>query len=124
MASILSAAQAGFNQSHQGGIRSAAVQGSDSQSIFAKALSVLDYTSLPSLKGADKTTVVFTILAIVATFLLTEQYVYQRKKAGLPGPKWTIPVIGKFADSLHPSLEKYQAGWNSGPLSVASVFNM
>lgn len=65
-----------------------------------------------------------TMLALLATALIYEQVNYQRKKAGLPGPKWTIPVIGKFADSLNPSLEKYMEGWNSGPLSVASVFHM
>ncbi|CAD6903160.1 unnamed protein product [Tilletia controversa] len=68
--------------------------------------------------------VLFTILALIATALITEQVLYRRKKAHLPGPTWTIPIIGKFMDSLQPSLEKYQAGWNSGPLSVASVFHI
>ncbi|KAE8213288.1 hypothetical protein CF327_g3192 [Tilletia walkeri] len=68
--------------------------------------------------------VLFTILAVIATMLITEQVLYRRKKAHLPGPTWTIPIIGKFMDSLQPSLEKYQAGWNSGPLSVASVFHI
>ena len=55
---------------------------------------------------------------------IRDRVVYRRKKGGLPGPTWTIPVIGKFADSLRPSLEKYQEGWNSGALSVASVFHI
>ncbi|WFD01811.1 sterol 22-desaturase [Malassezia obtusa] len=59
-----------------------------------------------------------------ADSIANEQIVYRRKKGGLPGPSWTIPVIGKFADSLRPTLEKYQEGWNSGALSVASVFNI
>jgi C-22 sterol desaturase len=50
--------------------------------------------------------------------------VYRYKKAHLPGAKWTIPVIGKFADSLNPSLEGYKRQWYSGPLSAVSVFNM
>ncbi|KAK0547162.1 RNA polymerase C-22 sterol desaturase [Tilletia horrida] len=66
----------------------------------------------------------FTILAVVASLLIAEQVLYRKRKAHLPGPTWTIPIIGKFADSLKPSLENYQKGWNSGPLSVASVFHI
>lgn len=76
------------------------------------------------LGGANATQLLFAVLTLVASCLALEQLLYRRKKAGLPGPTWTIPVIGKFADSLHPSLEKYQEGWNSGALSVASVFHM
>jgi C-22 sterol desaturase len=50
--------------------------------------------------------------------------VYRSKKQHLPGAKWTIPIIGKFADSLNPTLENYKAAWNAGPLSCVSVFNM
>lgn len=120
MASILNAGQQGLNISRSA--TSSPLIRPDS--VLGKVLSVVDLTRVPSLQEADRTTVVFTILAVVATLLLAEQYNYQKKKAGLPGPKWTIPIIGKFADSLNPSLEKYQEGWNSGPLSVASVFNM
>lgn len=68
--------------------------------------------------------VVFTVLALAVSLLAMEQVVYRVKKGGLPGPAWTIPLIGKFADSLHPSLEKYQEAWNSGSLSATSVFNI
>ena len=74
--------------------------------------------------GFSYTQIVFAVLAVIATSLALEQVMYRRKKAGLPGAPWTIPVIGKFADSLRPSLEKYQEGWNSGALSVASVFHI
>ncbi len=120
MASILNAGQQGLNFSQSA--PSAPLARSDS--VIGKLLSLVDLTRVPSFQEADRTTVVFSILAVVATLLLAEQYNYQKKKAWLPGPKWTIPIIGKFADSLNPSLEKYQQGWNSGPLSVASVFNM
>lgn len=40
---------------------------------------------------------VTSILVVVATLLVLEQSVYRYKKAHLPGAKWTIPVIGKFA---------------------------
>lgn len=121
MASILGVGQQGLNFSRSSAPSSPLIP---RDSALGKVFSIVDLTRLPSLQEADRTTVVFTILAVVATLLLAEQYTYQKKKAGLPGPKWTIPVIGKFADSLHPTLEKYQEGWNSGPLSVASVFNM
>ena len=120
MSAIFASGQHGLNFS-----RSASqAAGVRSESLVGKALSLVDLTRIPSLQEADRTTIIFTVLAVVATLLLAEQYSYQKKKGGLPGPKWTIPVIGKFADSLNPSLEKYQEGWNSGPLSVASVFNM
>lgn len=38
-----------------------------------------------------------TILVLVATLLVLEQSVYRYKKQHIPGNKWTIPVIGKFA---------------------------
>jgi C-22 sterol desaturase len=52
------------------------------------------------------------------------QWRYRSKKQHLPGPEWTIPVIGKFLDSMKPSIENYKAGWDLGELSVASVFHM
>lgn len=66
----------------------------------------------------------YTTLAIVGGLLALEQGVYRYKKRHLPGDKWTIPVIGRFADSMSPSMEGYQKQWDSGPLSVVSVFNM
>ena len=64
-----------------------------------------------------------TALVLLATLLVAEQYVYRYKKKHLPGATWTIPVIGKFADSLKPTMAAYHKTW-SNPLSVASVFNM
>jgi len=66
----------------------------------------------------------YTSLVLVVSLLILEQTVYRSKKAGLPGARWTIPIIGKFADSMHPSIEKYQKQWDSGALSAISVFNM
>lgn len=65
-----------------------------------------------------------TALVIIASLLVLEQAVYRYKKKHLPGAKWTIPIIGKFADSMSPSLEGYMKQWNSGDLSAVSVFNM
>lgn len=66
----------------------------------------------------------YTSLVLVAGLLVLEQAIYRSKKADLPGAKWTIPIIGKFADSMNPSIEGYQKQWDSGALSAISVFNM
>ena len=66
----------------------------------------------------------YTTFAIVLTLLVLEQSVYRYKKRHLPGDKWTIPIIGKFADSTKPTMEGYMKQWNSGALSALSVFNM
>ncbi|GAB1517508.1 cytochrome P450 family protein [Rhizoctonia solani] len=65
-----------------------------------------------------------TGLAVAGSLLVLEQAVYRMKKKHLPGAKWTIPVIGKFADSLNPTLEGYKKQWDSGALSAVSVFNI
>lgn len=66
----------------------------------------------------------YTTVAIVLSLLVLEQSVYRYKKRHLPGDKWTIPIIGKFADSMKPTMEGYMKQWNSGALSAISVFNM
>jgi sterol 22-desaturase len=66
----------------------------------------------------------YTTLAIVFALLALEQSVYRYKKRHLPGDSWTIPIIGKFADSMKPTMEGYMKQWNSGALSALSVFNM
>ncbi|KIK99946.1 hypothetical protein PAXRUDRAFT_822218 [Paxillus rubicundulus Ve08.2h10] len=66
----------------------------------------------------------YTTLALVAALLVLEQSVYRYKKKHLPGARWTIPLIGKFADSMKPTMEGYMAQWNSGALSAISVFNI
>ena len=66
----------------------------------------------------------YTTLAIMFTLLALEQSIYRYKKRHLPGATWTIPIIGKFADSLKPTMEGYMRQWNAGDLSAVSVFNM
>ena len=68
--------------------------------------------------------VFFTTAAIVFALLILEQAIYRSKKASLPGARWTIPIIGKFADSVNPTLEGYKKQWGMGELSAISVFNM
>ena len=69
-------------------------------------------------------TLAATVLTVIISLLILEQAVYRAKKGHLPGAKWTIPVIGKFADSLNPTIANYKKQWYSGPLSAVSVFNM
>lgn len=66
----------------------------------------------------------YTTTAIVISLLILEQTVYRYKKRHLPGDNWTIPLIGKFADSMKPTMEGYIKQWNSGALSAISVFNV
>ena len=68
--------------------------------------------------------VFFTTAAVVFALLILEQAVYRSKKASLPGARWTIPIIGKFASSVNPTLEGYKKQWAMGELSAISVFNM
>ncbi|GFZ47480.1 C-22 sterol desaturase [Saitozyma sp. JCM 24511] len=94
-------------------------------SVDLKELTAWGLESLNKAKFTfDTHTTVATVLTVVITLLIYEQVNYRAKKAHLPGDKWTIPIIGKFADSLHPSLEKYKKQWYSGPLSAVSVFNI
>ncbi|KAI0963058.1 hypothetical protein AcW1_000246 [Taiwanofungus camphoratus] len=74
--------------------------------------------------ASGSATWLYTTVAIILALLALEQSVYRYKKRHLPGDNWTIPVIGKFADSLKPSLEGYMRQWDSGALSVVSVFNI
>ena len=86
----------------------------------------LSNVQLPDiLSSASKVaTWTYTTLAIVLTLLIIEQSVYRYKKKHLPGDSWTIPIIGKFADSMKPTMEGYMKQWNAGALSALSVFNM
>ncbi|KAG6837897.1 hypothetical protein H0H93_013050 [Arthromyces matolae] len=53
---------------------------------------------------ASSSTWIWTSLVIVASLLILEQTVYRFKKRHLPGAAWTIPLIGKFADSMNPPI--------------------
>ncbi|KAG9025060.1 RNA polymerase C-22 sterol desaturase [Serendipita sp. 407] len=68
--------------------------------------------------------IIGSVAVAILTILLLEQTIYRAKKAHLPGSTWTIPIIGKFFDSLNPTLEGYKRQWASGELSALSVFHM
>ncbi|KAH9846586.1 hypothetical protein C2E23DRAFT_863880, partial [Lenzites betulinus] len=87
---------------------------------------VFDHIPVPSFLSvsAGTATWLYTTLAVVLSLLALEQSVYRYKKRHLPGDNWTLPIIGKFADSLKPTMEGYVKQWNSGALSALSVFNI
>ncbi|EKM83625.1 hypothetical protein AGABI1DRAFT_66440 [Agaricus bisporus var. burnettii JB137-S8] len=91
------------------------------------ALNVLhnaSYSYAPPAVQGSTLTWFYTTFGIIGGLLALEQAVYRYKKRHLPGDSWTIPVIGRFADSMSPTMEGYQKQWDSGPLSVVSVFNI
>jgi len=97
---------------------SASIPSSTAEAFYAVPASVLPFAS-------DKSaTWWYTTFAILLSLLALEQTVYRYKKRHLPGDTWTIPLIGKFADSMKPTMEGYMKQWNSGALSALSVFNM
>jgi C-22 sterol desaturase len=102
-----------WNSSSQSAASEAGVKGNLLRSLF-----------LPSIKDASPLSIAATVLVVILTLLACEQIIYRRRKAHLPGPSWTVPVLGKFLDSMNPSMSNYMKGWNSGPLSVASVFHI
>ena len=99
---------------------------SASASIPSFTAASLGHIPVPSLftVSSETATWLWTSLAIVAALLVLEQSVWRYKKRHLPGDSWTIPIIGKFADSMKPTMEGYMKQWNSGALSALSVFNM
>ncbi|KAH9927478.1 cytochrome P450 sterol C22-desaturase [Epithele typhae] len=85
-----------------------------------------EYVSVPTLFSVSPETAtwLWTTAAIVLSLLALEQAVWRYKKGALPGDNWTIPVIGKYVDSMRPTLENYQKQWAAGSLSAVSVFNI
>ena len=88
------------------------------------SLSSMHIPSFFNLTSGPAATWLYTTGAVLLTLLVLEQSIYRQKKQHLPGAKWTIPLIGKFADSMKPTMEGYKKQWDSGALSAISVFNM
>jgi len=95
-----------------------------SASVSVPSPTSLAHFSSVQLLSCASNAATYTTLAIVFALLVLEQSVYRSKKKNLPGDSWTIPIIGKFADSMKPTMEGYMKQWNSGALSALSVFNM
>lgn len=56
------------------------------------------------LDGVNGWTLVLTAIAVV---LIAEQVRYRNRKGSAAGPTWTIPIMGSFLDSMHPTFEGY-----------------
>ncbi|CCG83849.1 protein of unknown function [Taphrina deformans PYCC 5710] len=114
-------------------------------SVFRNASSRLDYPEANSvtrtiLDGLNGWTLV---LSAIIVLLAAEQWRYRNRKGTAAGPAWTIPIMGAFLDSMHPTFEGYYRfvlpwhkkpivafsltreirKWESGALSVVSVFH-
>lgn len=99
----------------------------DASTLASTAQASFHNLSVPGFLSPTKgqpATWLYTTAAIVLALLILEQSVYRYKKRHLPGATWTIPLIGKFADSMSPTMEGYKKQWDSGALSAISVFNM
>ncbi|KAF8061018.1 cytochrome P450 sterol C22-desaturase [Lyophyllum atratum] len=105
-------------------LKDASVAASMPSSTFQATLHNLTAATFPFLPQGKSATWLWTTAAIIISLLVLEQSVYRYKKRHLPGDKWTIPLIGKFADSMNPTMEGYKRQWDSGALSAISVFNI
>ncbi|KAK0198993.1 cytochrome P450 [Armillaria mellea] len=101
-----------------------ALNDSSRSASFTPGASLDSFPSVFSLPSSQSATWLVTTTVILVSLLILEQSVYRYKKRHLPGDKWTIPIIGKFADSMKPTMEGYMKQWNSGALSAISVFNI
>ena len=73
-------------------------------------LGVLGLSSLDIVNGSAPGWVT-SLLVVVLSLLVLEQSVYRYKKKHLPGAKWTIPVIGKFAGGCRLVEARHNASW-------------
>ncbi|SCV72585.1 BQ2448_4122 [Microbotryum intermedium] len=98
------------------------------------------HSSLPSLSsfsnpfsfnlfssGSTTTSFWSTTIVLIASLLVAEQTWWRYRKGDLPGHKWQIPLIGQFAESLHPSMEAYMrcesARWlGARPLRMSAAY--
>lgn len=47
------------------------------------------------------------LLSALIVLLAAEQWRYRNRKGSAAGPAWTIPLMGAFLDSMHPTFEGY-----------------
>ncbi|EEP81681.1 cytochrome P450 61 [Uncinocarpus reesii 1704] len=64
--------------------------------------------------------------ALLALFMLLvayDQFKYIWLKGSIVGPRFKIPFMGPFLESVNPKFTEYKAKWASGDLSCVSVFH-
>ena len=47
------------------------------------------------------------VLTALIVLLAAEQWRYRVRKGTAAGPAWTIPLMGSFLDSMHPTFQGY-----------------
>ncbi|KAJ9619259.1 RNA polymerase C-22 sterol desaturase [Taxawa tesnikishii (nom. ined.)] len=62
-------------------------------------------------------------ITILLSLVAYDQISYIVQKGTIEGPRFKMPFIGPFLESVNPKFEKYHAKWMSGPLSCVSVFH-
>ncbi|OAX77836.1 hypothetical protein ACJ72_07860 [Emergomyces africanus] len=68
-------------------------------------------------------TVWSTLLTIIILLVTYDQVKYIWLKGSIEGPRFKIPFMGPFLQSVNPKFLEYQAKWASGDLSCVSVFH-
>ncbi|ORX94030.1 cytochrome P450 [Clohesyomyces aquaticus] len=63
------------------------------------------------------------VLMVMLAVIVYDQAMYIKRKRGIAGPAFKVPLMGPFIQALHPRFELYLAQWASGPLSCVSVFH-
>ncbi|RDW92043.1 cytochrome P450-23 [Coleophoma crateriformis] len=75
---------------------------------------------LVSLSQLSGWTIAFTLLAVLVAY---DQVSYIVQKGSIEGPRWKLPFMGPFLESMDPKWEEYKGKWASGELSCVSVFH-
>ncbi|KAI5310567.1 RNA polymerase C-22 sterol desaturase [Ascosphaera atra] len=76
------------------------------------------------LKNAvDGMTVWTAVIGILVAAVIYDQVRYVWLKGSIVGPKWKLPFMGPFLESVNPKFSEYNAKWKSGELSCVSVFH-
>ncbi|KAK2737689.1 RNA polymerase C-22 sterol desaturase [Myotisia sp. PD_48] len=63
------------------------------------------------------------VLALVFMLIAYDQIAYIWRKGSITGPRFKLPFMGPFLESVNPKFEQYKAKWESGELSCVSVFH-
>ncbi|KAF7597099.1 RNA polymerase C-22 sterol desaturase [Aspergillus hancockii] len=63
------------------------------------------------------------LLTLFIAAVIYDQFRYVWQKGSIVGPRWKLPFMGPFLQSVNPKFTEYKAKWDSGDLSCVSVFH-
>ncbi|KAB8200681.1 cytochrome P450 [Aspergillus parasiticus] len=63
------------------------------------------------------------LLTLFIAAVIYDQFRYFYQKGSIVGPRWKLPFMGPFLQSVNPKFHEYKAKWDSGELSCVSVFH-